>query len=76
LFVFCKHIFRLLLQEEGIDRARNSGSSFSVCLEEEDEEEEDEVVEIMSPFVEQAKEGEGEEEEEEEEALQLLVVIT
>jgi hypothetical protein len=65
-----------LLQEEGIDRARNSGSSFSVCLEEEDEEEEDEVVEIMSPFVEQAKEGEGEEEEEEEEALQLLVVIT
>jgi hypothetical protein len=75
LFVFCKHIFRLLLQEEGIDRARNSGSSFSVCLEE-DEEEEDEVVEIMSPFVEQAKEGEGEEEEEEEEALQLLVVIT
>jgi hypothetical protein len=32
LFVFCKQIFRLLLQEEAIDRARNSGSPFSVCL--------------------------------------------
>ncbi len=31
LFVFCKQIFRSLLQEEAIDRARNSGSSFSVC---------------------------------------------